>query len=30
MVRMLERRIAEANCINGLTPDGRPCAAGGY
>jgi hypothetical protein len=30
MVRMLERRIADANCINGLTPDGRPCAAGGY
>jgi hypothetical protein len=25
MVRMLERRIADASCVGGLTPDGRPC-----
>gem|GEM_PF-2176304 len=30
MVRMLERRITSANCINGLTPDGRSCTAGAY
>ncbi len=30
MVRMLERRIEAANCINGILPDGRPCTAGGY
>jgi hypothetical protein len=29
MVQLLERRITAASCINGLTPDGRPCTTGG-
>jgi hypothetical protein len=29
MVQLLERRLAAASCVNGLTPDGRTCTPGG-